>query len=200
LTPSPVPLVSYDVLSLNLGSSPQLLHPSLASTANLTLSPVKPIDSFCARWDIILQRCVRTAARGEALSLCVVGAGAGGVEVVLAMQARIKRELRTLGIKQGLVSFSLLSRRTSVLPIHSGAAQRTFADILVARGVAVYYSAEVAAVRQSSEGRPVLECTDGTQISCDECIWLLALVFFCYARSCARASLVCVVCVLSACA
>jgi selenide,water dikinase len=63
--------LAYDVLSLNLGSSPE--H-------HATAIPVKPFEEFMARWRQLLE------SGPAAPRIAVVGAGAGGVEIAMAMQ------------------------------------------------------------------------------------------------------------------
>jgi selenide,water dikinase len=63
--------LDYDVLSLNLGSMPRDLRADAV--------PVKPFEGFIARWRKLLE-----ASRPPRIA--VVGAGAGGVELAMAMK------------------------------------------------------------------------------------------------------------------
>jgi len=47
------PPIRYDVVSINVGISPQI---SLNPNAIESLTPVKPIVGFANRWDIIMKR------------------------------------------------------------------------------------------------------------------------------------------------
>ena len=123
------PAVDYDVLSINIGSSPRV-HGVLG--ANNYATPVKPIAQFNERWLALL-------ARSESpLNVAVVGGGAGGVELLLAMQHRIKN-----------ASFSLFTEGASILPTHNAAVQQRFANVLAQRGVAVHLNAAVTRVAQN---------------------------------------------------
>jgi selenide,water dikinase len=69
--------VSYDIASLNLGSIPE----GLAGQA----VPVKPFEEFFARWRDLLEK------GPKAPRIAVVGAGAGGVELAMAMKFALDR-------------------------------------------------------------------------------------------------------------
>ena len=74
------PPVPYDVLSIDIGSTPYMADvPGAAEN----VVAVKPISNFFARWQELVQR---VDASEGALSIAVVGAGAGGTEMLLAMQ------------------------------------------------------------------------------------------------------------------
>ena len=86
--------VSYDVLSLNLGSTPAIA--GIPGAAEFAL-PVKPIPRFLAgvqRWEAILAEREQTDLRipshppGAPFAVVVVGAGAAGCEVLLALKYR----------------------------------------------------------------------------------------------------------------
>ncbi len=74
------PDVGYDILSLDTGSTPTLSVPGAAEHA----TPVKPVSSFIERW--------RSVENRKPANLGVVGAGAGGFELVSAMAHRMKHE------------------------------------------------------------------------------------------------------------
>ncbi|MEO8145781.1 MAG: FAD-dependent oxidoreductase [Betaproteobacteria bacterium] len=70
-------VLSYDVASLNLGSMPAGLNENAIS--------VKPFEDFFARWRAILEH------GPAAPRIAVVGGGAGGVEVAMAMKSVLDR-------------------------------------------------------------------------------------------------------------
>lgn len=73
------PAIAFDVLSLDTGSTPELDVPG----AREFTVPVKPVNAFHARWLAIRER---MAHQPQKLSLGVVGSGAGGFELVMAMR------------------------------------------------------------------------------------------------------------------
>ena len=80
------PPLSYDVLSIDIGSTPNL---SVAGAAQYAV-PVKPIDRLLDRWSALIDRVCST---GADRSIAVVGAGAGGVELLLAAQYAVRTRL-----------------------------------------------------------------------------------------------------------
>ena len=63
--------------------------------------PVKPIDGFAARWDVLLDKAIAwdpAAHGGRPMRLVVVGGGAGGIELTLSMQARSVSAMRNASV------------------------------------------------------------------------------------------------------
>ena len=75
------PPVPYDILSINIGSTPSARE--IAGVEQHAI-PVKPIDGFIGRFEAARQRVLE--ARGRA-RIGVVGGGAGGVELLLSTPA-----------------------------------------------------------------------------------------------------------------
>jgi selenide, water dikinase len=87
---------------------------------------VKPVDGFLARWD---------AARADAIAgkvgaIAVVGGGAGGVEVLLAMHYRLTRDA-----PKRMPALAIVSDRSNLPP----AADRALQDCLAGAGVDRHY-------------------------------------------------------------
>jgi selenide,water dikinase len=156
------PPVHYDRLSLNTGSTPALHGVPGASEHAVA---VKPITGFNARWLALLSR-VRQHRQGT-LRVAVVGAGAGGVELTLAMQYRLRRELQAAGCSPDLLAFELLSASPQILPTHNPRVRRIFEQVLAARGVRVHLGAQVQRVEP---GR--LLCASGEEVAADEIVWV----------------------------
>mmetsp|Transcript_16065 Transcript_16065/g.38519 ORF Transcript_16065/g.38519 Transcript_16065/m.38519 type:complete len:808 (-) Transcript_16065:795-3218(-) len=157
------PPIPYDVLSIDIGSAPKPISRGCESGASIT--PVKPIDGFCARWDVILSRVLASDAAVRQ-RIVVVGGGAGGVELALSMQARLHREAVKLGRDPQSIEVVLVSRSTQVLPQHSIAVRKIFEKLLAERKVEVQLARQVTGATATD-----LLCSDGQAIPFDEAIW-----------------------------
>jgi len=155
------PPVPYDYLSINIGSTPQM---SQVAGADEHAVPVKPINGFNQRWLLLLERVRKHAG---ATRIAVVGGGAGGVELTLAMQYRLRQELRTLGRDPDELGFHLLTSDPVILPTHNNSVRRAFERVLAARGVVLHCNAEV---NQVSAAR--LHTAGGENVDADEIVWV----------------------------
>ena len=155
------PPVPYDRLSINIGSTPQLTN--VAGAGDYAV-PVKPINGFDARWRLLLDR-VRNHA--GATRIAVVGGGAGGVELTLSMQYRLRHELRGLGRDPDELSFHLFTSDADILPTHNASVRRAFRRVLSDRGVVLHCEAEVVDVSAAR-----LRTTGGETVDADEIVWV----------------------------
>ena len=155
------PPVPYDKLSINIGSTPQMLEVP-GATENVV--PVKPIVQFNQRWLALLER-VRTKA-GKTV-IAVVGAGAGGVELTLAMQFRLRNELKALGRNPDDLNFHLFNSAAEILPTHNRSVRASFMKVLQERGVKLHLHAEVKKIADK-----VLKTQSGETLAADEIMWV----------------------------
>lgn len=145
------PPVPYDLLSVDIGSTPHL--DAIKGAAEYAV-PVKPIDSFVARWKDLTARAV--AHRGT-LRIAVVGAGAAGVEMTLAIQHRLKELSGTAP------EMHLFGRGNRVLPAFPRSVAKRFDRVLAARAVTVHLGAEVSEI--TADG---VRTSDGAFAQADE--------------------------------
>ncbi|MDN3520360.1 selenide, water dikinase SelD [Halomonas ramblicola] len=155
------PPVPYDRLSINIGSTPRV---GSVTGAGDHAVPVKPIHRFNDRWQSLLERLKRHPGRTR---VAVVGGGAGGVELLLAMQYRLRRELKALGRDPGELTFALFTRGERLLPTHNARVRAHFDATLARRGVEVHTATEIIGVEG---GR--LQGADGTWHAADEIVWV----------------------------
>lgn len=155
------PPIAYDAVSINIGSTPRV---DLQESTPGSAVPVKPIAQFNLRWQALLAR-VRSHAPG--MSIAVVGGGAGGVELTLAMQFRLRNELIKAEQNPDTLSFHLLTAGATLLPTHNTKVQQEFLQVLTQRGVQVHLNAEVT---QLNNG--VLTTSQGLQLQADEVMWV----------------------------
>jgi selenide,water dikinase len=155
------PPVTYDALSINIGSTPQLAQVAGASEHAV---PVKPIRRFNERWLALLER---VCQHPGATTIALVGAGAGGVELTLAMQYRLRNELLARGRNPDDLMFHLFSAGPQILPTHNVKVRRAFESVLAERGVVVHLDAKVTQVAAGS-----LQTEIGELLEADEIVWV----------------------------
>ena len=154
------PPVPYDLLSLNIGSTPNTADVPGASEHAI---PVKPIDGFLARFEALVARVLARKGRAR---VAVVGAGAGGVELLLSVEHRLRREVARAGFDERGLSFVLVSDAPGILPSFPAAFRARFDAVFAARGIAVVRGMAVTGVEP---GRLLL---DGTPpVEADEILW-----------------------------
>jgi selenide,water dikinase len=155
------PPVSYDLLSINTGSTPSFREvPGAAET----VVPVKPISTFVERWELLRARVVE--ADGP-VKIGVVGAGAGGVELTLAAQFALRQLLEARGRPAAMAEFHLFSASRTILPTHNRGMRRRLERVLRERDVHMHLGQPVTSV----SGGEII-CADGARVALDEILWV----------------------------
>jgi len=147
------PALRYDLLSLNIGSTPAWHDVPGAAEHGI---PVKPVPVLVSRLAGLRQN---WGARDSRLHLAVVGTGAGGVELALALAHRLRGLPKTPTI-------TLYGRRPGILEEYSRAVQMRFMTILQARSIGVVTGQAVVAVDDAS-----LTLEGGHNIRADAVFW-----------------------------
>ncbi len=139
------PSIRYDVLSINSGAVP-----GVTGAAGV---PVKPIGRFLPEW-----RRVRAAARdGQRVTL--IGGGAGGVELAMAMRRALDSG----------VEIRLLTER--LLPAQNDGALRRLRSALARHGVVVEEGVTVVSAAPAGDGFRLLT-DDGRERDSDYLFWV----------------------------
>ena len=158
------PPVPYDLLSINIGSTPQVQQ---VEGAQALAVPVKPIAQFNQRWLALLDKALHWPVQRGPMTVAVVGGGAGGVELVLSMQYRLRRELKAMGRNPEALRFVLLTSSDTVLPTHNPGVRARFARVLRERHVEVHTRSAVIKVSPGC-----LHTQDGRTFDADETLWV----------------------------
>ena len=123
------PPVAYDLLSINTGSRPRTIDvPGAAEHA----IAAKPIDVFLQRWATLIERVENSSGP---FRIAVVGGGAGGVELSLATQYRLQRDLRARGDDPARLKYTLLTQGDEILASHNRGVARRFRRVLAERDI-----------------------------------------------------------------
>ena len=154
------PPIPYDVLSINIGSTPQITTITGASEHAI---PVKPIAQFNRYW---LQLLEQVQQREKSLKIAVVGGGVGGVELLLAMQHRFQQEQRLSQHDQAHVTFTLLTHH-ELLPNQPAKVRQFFNRLLQKRQVQIRTHCPIVSVSANT-----LHTANGETITADAIIWV----------------------------
>lgn len=120
--------LAYDALSIDTGITPLL--DDIAGASEFALA-VKPISEFAPRWAELEARVLQADGPRR---FVVIGTGAAGFEIVLAMRHRFRTRARTAGIDANAFSFALLGSG-ELLPTHSLRARQLALAELASAGV-----------------------------------------------------------------
>ena len=145
----------YDVVSINCGAAPGFSGVDV----DAGVVPVKPIGRFLPHWNAVRASSESRLRSGESVHIVVVGGGAGGVELALAVQFVLG------GI--GDLTVTVATASSNLLTGHNRRVQTHFEELFAAQGVRVEYQFDVCRV---AGGR--LESTTGGRIDADEVFWV----------------------------
>jgi len=110
-------VLGYDVLSIDIGSTAET--DSVPGALDHAIR-VKPVSDFIGVWD----RIIDAGKTGQQpLRIAVVGGGAGGVELTLAMHYRLHAQ-------NGAAEFHLISDTATILPGFPAGVRRIFERVL----------------------------------------------------------------------
>jgi selenide,water dikinase len=147
------PAIEYDVVSIDIGSQPEL---DSVPGAREHAVPVKPVASLWQRWQDLMQRLEGQPPELEH-RIAVVGGGAGSVELALAMAHRLAQRPVEIGLWCG---------SSSILQGYNAGARRAVAAALVHHGVSLTLDARVEEVEA---GRMLL--VGGGEANFDQLFW-----------------------------
>lgn len=154
------PAYSLYVVSLDIGSA---TNTSSVAGATEHAVPIKPIDGFLLRFEALEGRVLERKGKAR---LALVGAGAAGLELVLAVERRLRQRLAQSGCDPAGLSCILVSASACILPSFRAAFRRRFERVLQARGIVIAAGAEVARV-----GAGVLHRSYHEPVLADEILW-----------------------------
>src|SRR6056297_3242 len=146
------PGLDYDLLSIDIGSQPELAS---VPGAAAHVVPVKPVAGFWQRWrDTEAQLAHRSAGNYR---IGIVGGGAGSVELALAMAHRLAGKA---------VTFDLWCGGPVILMGYNRRSQSAVTRALEQAGITPHVNARVAAVEADR-----LLLADGTHAAYDVLFW-----------------------------
>lgn len=148
------PAIHYDILSLDIGSTPALD----ASISRSDVIAVKPISTFLSRWTAFVDR-----FESESVSdIGFVGAGAGGIELCLSVQHFLSNQFSDRSFRT-----HLFTEGKTILPEFNTSTRIRFERLLAVRNIQVHREFRATSVMG---GR--LVSADARKVQLDETFWI----------------------------
>lgn len=178
------PPVAFDLLSIDIGSTPAKL--AVPGATEYTI-PAKPVVQLLAQWDRLVEQVKHNP---QPLRLGIVGGGAGGVELTLAIESHLHQ------ISTDSLEIHLFHRDAELMPHYNSWVRHRFKKILLSRGVKLHLQETVCEiqpnlnpitvglsdlpVREIARTNPSLQhptpvlvkCESGLMVECDRIFWV----------------------------
>ncbi|KJH70114.1 selenide, water dikinase SelD [Aliterella atlantica] len=146
------PPVAFDLLSIDIGSTPASV--SVPGAAEYAIA-AKPVAKLLTQWQQIVEN------PQKSISLGIVGGGAGGVELALAMQSNLQQK------QVNNLEIHLFHREAEIMPHYGKWVRRRFQEILTQRGIKLHLQETVSEVQANK-----ISCTSGLKVECDRIFWV----------------------------
>lgn len=155
------PPVAFDYLSIDIGSTP--VKNTVIGAAEYAI-PVKPVPHFLKQWETIVGEIQTNSHKSH--TLAVVGGGAGGVELMLNIQAKLENIFRRSQYPLENLKFHLFHRGRSLMTGHNTWVSKRLTQILKTRNVELHLSETVSEIQ-----RDRIICESGLATEYDYIFW-----------------------------
>ena len=155
--------IHYDVLSINIGSAPDL---ATITHHNDTGIVVKPIPHLLDRWRQLAESLAHAQRQRH---ITVVGGGAASIEVALAMHYQLQQQPDNIARR---IQWTLITGSPQILPTYPRRVQRLARDVLEDRRFTLLAGHTVSGVNAAADGF-VLELEGAASRRADAVIWAI---------------------------
>ena len=175
------PTVAFDLLSIDIGSTPNTL--TIPGAKDYAI-PAKPISQLLQYWQTILEHTINQPSPLSPLTLGIVGGGVGGVELALAMQSRLRKRDQTAGQSPDCLTIHLFQRSDRLVPERPPPIGRRLLSVLETYGIQVHLGETVTAVSakdtppqhphqvQNYDPPLAVTCNSGLTLACHHLFWV----------------------------
>ncbi len=153
------PPVAFDLLSIDIGSTPSQFGIAGAETHAIAIKPVAGFLRHLARLEEAI-----LASNGD-FRIAVIGGGAGGSELCLSLLRRFRTRILAHGGNPDRLRFDIVSNSASLLAQHAPGVSQRMHKAIAQGGVDLHLMRRVTAVDASG-----ISLSDGARIACDAAI------------------------------
>ncbi len=156
------PPVAFDLLSINIGSTPAR---EFVLGATEYAIAVKPVKQFLAVWNDILEKLTKNPQKP--ISLSIVGGGAGGVELAMTMRSHLDQILENFQQPRNNLTISLCHSDAELMPHYNRWVRHYIQKIITKKDIELHLGEKVNQVQPHQ-----LICESGLTIDSDYIFWV----------------------------
>ncbi|AFY58889.1 selenophosphate synthase [Rivularia sp. PCC 7116] len=155
------PDVSFDLLSIDIGSTPSIISVSGATEYAI---PAKPVRNLLQHWYRLVEN-IRSNSQ-QPVKIAIVGGGAGGVELALSMQGNLCQYHENLEIH-------LFGRDNQLMPNANVFLGNILQETLIERGIILHLGETVYKVAREEDIQTFnVVCESELQLRCNYIFWV----------------------------
>ncbi|WP_104909980.1 FAD-dependent oxidoreductase [Nostoc sp. 'Lobaria pulmonaria (5183) cyanobiont'] len=173
-------VVDFDVLSIDIGSTPATI--SVSGAAEYAIA-AKPVSQLLEHWYELIQAVGKNPQ--EPIRIAIAGGGAGGVELTLSMQSRLHRILDETQQPIQNLEIHLFQRGQELMPNYHQSVRHQLQQILTDRGIKLHIGENVCKIApknltpnpslQAERGNKEvfeIKCESGLTVECNKIFWV----------------------------
>ena len=160
------PPVAFDLLSIDIGSTPAKI--SVPGATEYTI-PAKPVAQLLTHWYQLVEQVKQNPQKP--ICLGIVGGGAGGVELTLSMQNHLQQILKAAQQPIENIEIHLFHRGGELMPDYNSWVRHRFKEILNQRKVHLHLQETVGEIRSHLTSL-LINCESGLKVECDRIFWV----------------------------
>lgn len=161
------PAVDFDLLSVDIGSTPAI---KTVSGAVKCIIPAKPVSKLLKHWYQLLENVGENPQ--EPINIAIAGGGAGGVELALSMQAHLQQILQ----RSENLKIHLFQRHEELMPKHHQSVRHLVKQILTKHGINLHLGETISQVaplgQQKNQEVLQIKCESGLTVECHKIFWV----------------------------
>ncbi|OYD90172.1 FAD-dependent oxidoreductase [Nostoc sp. 'Peltigera membranacea cyanobiont' 213] len=159
-------VVDFDVLSIDIGSTPARV--SVSGAAEYAIA-AKPVSQLLEHWDELIAAVGKNPQ--ELIRIAIAGGGAGGVELALAMQSHLHQIQQIPNLEM-----HLFHRQMELMPNYHQSVRHQIQQILTQRGIELHLGESVCNIApiNHKQTREIFEikCESGLILECNKIFWV----------------------------
>ena len=172
--------VDFDVLSVDIGSTPATI--SVSGAAEYAIA-AKPVSQLLEHWYELIEAVGKNPQ--EPISIAIVGGGAGGVELALAMRSHLHQILDKTQQPIQNLEVHLFQRGQELMPNYHQSVRHQLQQILTERGIKLHLGESVCKIApknltpnpspQTERGNKEvfeIKCESGLKVECNKIFWV----------------------------
>ncbi|MGB5596283.1 MAG: selenide, water dikinase SelD [Crocosphaera sp.] len=156
------PPISFDYLSIDIGSVPQ--KNTILGADKYTI-PAKPVAQFLTRWNQVITTIKSNPKKAH--NLTIIGGGAGGVELAFNMRTRLTNVLKDINNNSDNLTINLIHQGNTLLTGHNSWVSQRVEHLFLKNGTNIYLKEKVLEITDNDHDNYTIFCESGLNIPSD---------------------------------